>query len=91
VPTKAAALYKVICYYLGHNKLKKANLDQVLSESRSGKMAHKNKKRISAVTHYVFAFCACGWGSVLFRNCWAGELCFYVFMFPENEPMDTAK
>jgi hypothetical protein len=30
----------------------KANLDQVLSKSRSGMIAHKNKKRITAVTHY---------------------------------------
>jgi hypothetical protein len=42
------------------------------------------------VRDYVFAFCACGWGRVLFRNFWAGKICFYVFMFPENKPVDTA-
>jgi hypothetical protein len=36
--------------YLRHNKLKNANLDLVFSESRSGTIAHKNKKRITAVT-----------------------------------------
>jgi hypothetical protein len=44
---KSAKVY----FYLRHNKLKKANLDQVFSESRSGTIAHKNKKRITAVTH----------------------------------------
>ncbi len=39
-------------FYLRHNKLKKANLDQVFSGSRSGTIAHKNKKRITTVTHY---------------------------------------
>jgi hypothetical protein len=37
-------------FYLLHDKLKKANLDQVFSKSRSGTIAHKNKKRITAVT-----------------------------------------
>jgi hypothetical protein len=32
--------------------LKKAHLDQNFSEARSGTIAHKNKKRITAVTHY---------------------------------------
>jgi hypothetical protein len=41
------------------------------------------------VQNYVFAFCACGWGLVLFRNFRAGKVCFYVFMFPENEPVDA--
>jgi hypothetical protein len=41
------------------------------------------------VQNYVFAFCACGWGLVLFRNIWAGKVCFYVFMFFENKPVDT--
>jgi hypothetical protein len=40
-----------VYFYLRHNKLKKANLDRVFSESRSGTIAHKNKKRITAVTH----------------------------------------
>jgi hypothetical protein len=39
--------------------------------------------------NYSFAFCACGWGLALFRNFWAGKVCFYVFMFFENEPVDT--
>jgi hypothetical protein len=41
------------------------------------------------VQNYVFAFYACGWDLVLFRNFWVGKVCFYVFMFPENEPVDT--
>jgi hypothetical protein len=41
------------------------------------------------VQNYVLAFCACGWGLVLFRNFGAGKVCFYVFMFFENEPVDT--
>ncbi len=40
------------------------------------------------VRNYVFAFCACGWGRVLFRNFWAGKVCFCVFVFPENKPVD---
>jgi hypothetical protein len=40
-----------VYFYLRHNKLKKANLDQIFSESRSGMIAHKNKKRITAATH----------------------------------------
>jgi hypothetical protein len=31
--------------------IKKANLDQVFSKSKSGTIAHKNKKRITAITH----------------------------------------
>jgi hypothetical protein len=27
---------------------------------------------------------------MLFRNFQAGKVCFYVFMFPEKEPVDTA-
>ncbi len=46
--------------------------------------------RKSYVQNYVFAFCTCGWGRVLFRIFWAGKVCFYVFMFPENEPVDKA-
>jgi hypothetical protein len=42
------------------------------------------------VRNYVFAFCACGWGGVLFRNLLAGKVCFCVFVFPENKPVDTA-
>jgi hypothetical protein len=41
------------------------------------------------VQNYVFAFCACGWGLVLFGNFWEGKVCFYVFMFFENKPVDT--
>jgi hypothetical protein len=41
------------------------------------------------VQNYVFAFCACGWGLVLFRIFLAEKVCFYVFMFFENEPVDT--
>jgi hypothetical protein len=40
-----------VYFYLRRNKLKKANLDQVFSKSRSGTIDHKNKKRITAVTH----------------------------------------
>jgi hypothetical protein len=39
-----------VYFYLLHNKLKKTNLDRVFSESRSGTIAHKNKKKITAVT-----------------------------------------
>jgi hypothetical protein len=35
-----------VYFYLQHNKLKKTNLDQVFSESRSGTIAHKNKKEL---------------------------------------------
>ncbi len=31
-------------------------------------------------TRYVFAFCACGRGRVLFRNSLSGNVCFYVFI-----------
>jgi hypothetical protein len=41
------------------------------------------------VQNYVFAFWACGWGLVLFRNFWAGKVFFYVFMFFEKELVDT--
>jgi hypothetical protein len=41
-----------VYFYLRHNKLNKANLDQVFSESRSGTIAQKSKKRITAVTQY---------------------------------------
>jgi hypothetical protein len=40
-------------------------------------------------TRYVFAFCACGRGGVLSRNLLAGNISFYVFMFPENKPVGT--
>jgi hypothetical protein len=35
-----------VYFYLWHNKLKKANLDQVFCESRSGMIAHKTKKEL---------------------------------------------
>ncbi len=35
---------KKVNFYLQHNNLKKANLDQVFSKSRSGTTTHKNKK-----------------------------------------------
>ncbi len=38
---------------------------------------------------YVFAFCACGWALVLSTKLLAGKVCFYVFMFFENKPVDT--
>ncbi len=38
-------------FYLRHNKSNQANLDRVFSESRSGTIAHKNKKTITADTH----------------------------------------
>jgi hypothetical protein len=40
------------------------------------------------VQNYVFAFYACGWGQVLFRNFWAGKVFFCVFVFPENKLVD---
>jgi hypothetical protein len=46
-----------VYFYLWHNKLKKANLDQVFSESRSGTTTHKNKKTITAVTRPVWRLC----------------------------------
>ncbi len=39
-------------FYLRHNKSNQANLDQVFSESRSGTIAHKNQKKITAGSHY---------------------------------------
>jgi hypothetical protein len=39
------------CIYLRHTKSNQANLDRVFSESRSGTIAHKNQKIITAVTH----------------------------------------
>jgi hypothetical protein len=36
-----------------------------------------------------FAFCACGWGLVLSTKLLAGKVCFYFFMFFEDEPVDT--
>jgi hypothetical protein len=38
----------------------------------------------------VFLFCACGWDLVLFRIFWVGKVCFYVFVFFENKPVDMA-
>jgi hypothetical protein len=35
-----------VYFYLRHNKLKKAYLDRDFSESRSGMIAHKNKKEL---------------------------------------------
>jgi hypothetical protein len=42
------------------------------------------------VQNFVLAFCACGWGQVLFRNFGAGRKEYFcVFVFPEkNEPVD---
>jgi hypothetical protein len=45
-----------VYFYLRHKKLKNANLDQVLNKSRSGTIAHKNKKRITAVTQSEVSF-----------------------------------
>ncbi len=42
------------------------------------------------VQNYVFAFCACGWSLVLSTKLLAGKVCFYVFMYFENEPVDKA-
>ncbi len=38
-------------FYLRHNFLRRENLEQIFSESRSGTIAHKNQKRITAGTH----------------------------------------
>ncbi len=48
---KAEKLY----FYLRHNKSNQANLDRVFSEFRSGTIAHKNKKTITADTQWVVA------------------------------------
>jgi hypothetical protein len=40
-----------VYFYLRHNKLKITNLNRVFSEYRSGTIAHKHEKRITAVTH----------------------------------------
>ena len=45
-----------VCFYLRHKKTKEANLDQIFSESKSGTIAHKNQKRITAATHYELKF-----------------------------------
>jgi hypothetical protein len=52
-PFRRRKMAEKVYSYLRHNKLKKANLDQVFSKSRSGTIAHKNKKRITTVTHSV--------------------------------------
>ena len=39
-------------FYLRHKYSKEANLEQLFSESRSGTIASKNQKRITAGTHY---------------------------------------
>jgi hypothetical protein len=40
--------------------LRKTNLADIFSDSRSGTIAHKNKKRITAVTHlFVFQWVSC--------------------------------
>ncbi len=36
------------------------------------------------VRSYVFAYCACGWGLVLFGNFWAGKVCFYFLCFQKT-------
>jgi hypothetical protein len=36
--------------------LRKTNLAEIFSEARSGTIAHKNKKRITAVTHYPYPY-----------------------------------
>jgi hypothetical protein len=50
-PIRRRKRQKKTIFIYGTTKLKKANLDQVFSKSRSGTIAHKNKKRITAVTH----------------------------------------
>jgi hypothetical protein len=52
-------------------------------------VSHVLSWRERYVQNYVFAFCACGWGLVLSTKLLAGKVCFYVFMFFENEPVDT--
>ncbi len=39
-----------VYFYLRHKNLNEANLDQIFSESRSGTIAYKNQKRITAGT-----------------------------------------
>jgi hypothetical protein len=38
---------------------------------------------------YILQFCACRQGRVPTTNLWAGNVCFYVSMSPENKPVDT--
>jgi hypothetical protein len=52
-------------------------------------VGHVLSWRKKYVQNYVFAFCACGWGLVLSMKLLAGKVCFHVFMFFENEPVDT--
>jgi hypothetical protein len=42
-------------FYLRHNKSNQANLDRVFSEFRSGTIAHKNKKTITADTQCILS------------------------------------
>jgi hypothetical protein len=41
-----------VYFYLRQQLLRKMNLDPIFSKSRFGTIAHKNKKRITAGTHY---------------------------------------
>jgi hypothetical protein len=45
-PYRRRKRWKKSIFNLRHNELKKANLDQVFSKSRSGTIAHKNKKEL---------------------------------------------
>ncbi len=44
-------------FYLRHNKLNQANLDQVFSKSRSGTIAHKNQKKLRQAANRLLQNC----------------------------------
>ncbi len=75
--------------FLRQNKLTKANLDQVFSESRSGMITHKNKKRITAVTHQLSAEshnCGFSFFNCLTSPCLELLECRYFLILYENLP-----
>ena len=41
-----------VYFYLRHKKIEQADLDQIFSESKYWTIAHKNQKRITAVTQF---------------------------------------
>jgi hypothetical protein len=57
-------------FYLRHNKSKKKNLNQVFSKSRSGTIAHQNKKNNygshSLAAYQNFIFFAKFWTNIVF-------------------------
>ncbi len=47
---------KVLFLFKARQQIEKTNLDRAFAESRSGMIAHKNQKRITAGTHYETTF-----------------------------------